>query len=516
VPKFHPKKRLRRSWPLVMALCLLAAGLVFGPPRQASAYPVVSPIPNPAQNVRAPVDYSEPCASTSGAANVAPVNTPRCTNAVLADVDAGRSSEGLPPMLLPANWYGLTTAQQTLAAINAERTARGLPAVTLLATAPDSEAARAAQLQDDPTNSVPGMTLVGGYWAAGFPNVLAVIFATVYQDGITGQNGGTGSYGCTTGTEYNCWGHRQGILVSPALEGHGCPMVAGAAVVSTTQWLSFTFGFWVYCNGQTPSTDWTEPSGSPSVNLLDPVVGMTSTPTGDGYWLVTATGAVTSYGTARPYGALDGHRLNAAITHIVATPDGRGYWLVAADGGVFNFGDASFFGSMGGVHLNEPVEDIAPTPDGRGYWLVAADGGVFSFGNAQFYGSTGALHLNKPVVGMTAAPDGHGYWLVAGDGGIFSFGSAGFYGSTGNLTLNQPVVGMSTTRGGRGYRFVSSDGGVFDFGDAQFLGSAVSQGDGWPVVGMVSDLPSGGYWLVTLYGNVFGFDAPVLAQNASV
>ena len=155
------------------------------------------------------------------------------------------------------------------------------------------------------------------------------------------------------------------------------------------------------------------------------------TPDGRGYWISSAAGRVTAFGSARSYGTLAGKQLSAPIAGIAATPDGRGYWLDASDGGVFAFGDAHYFGSQGGHPLNKPVVGMAATPDGRGYWLVASDGGIFCFGDAGFHGSTGAIHLNKPIVGMAATPDGHGYWLVASDGGVFSFGNAQFHGSTG-------------------------------------------------------------------------------------
>jgi hypothetical protein len=38
-------------------------------------------------------------------------------------------------------------------------------------------------------------------------------------------------------------------------------------------------------------------------------------------------------------------RLNQPIVGMTATPDGRGYWLVAGHGGIFSFGDAQFLGS---------------------------------------------------------------------------------------------------------------------------------------------------------------------------
>src|ERR1700741_3514889 len=101
--------------------------------------------------------------------------------------------------------------------------------------------------------------------------------------------------------------------------------------------------------------------------------------------------------------------LNAPVVGMTATPDGNGYWLVASDGGIFSYGDAHFYGSMGGQHLKAPVVGMAATPDGNGYWLVASDGGIFSYGDAHFYGSTGGSSINRPVVGMAATPDGNGY-----------------------------------------------------------------------------------------------------------
>lgn len=141
---------------------------------------------------------------------------------------------------------------------------------------------------------------------------------------------------------------------------------------------------------------------------------------------------ILGYGTPgyeAPHTAVSPKGLNQPIVGIVSTPKGDGYWEVASDGGVFAYGDASFFGSMGGQTLNKPVVGMAATPNSRGYWLVASDGGVFSFGEAKFYGSMGAKPLNSPVTGIAAHPSGNGYWLVGQDGGIFAFGAAGFHGT---------------------------------------------------------------------------------------
>jgi hypothetical protein len=198
-----------------------------------------------------------------------------------------------------------------------------------------------------------------------------------------------------------------------------------------------------------------------------------STP-GQGYYLYGAAGELGGFGNdefLNYLGDLTTTNLNQPIVGMATTPSGGGYWMVATDGGVFAYGDANFYGSTGAIHLNKPIVGMAATPDGKGYWMVASDGGIFSFGDAAFYGSTGNIHLNKPIVGMASTPDGHGYWLAASDGGIFTFGDAPFYGSTGNIHLNSPIVGMTPTPDGKGYWFTASDGGVFSYGDAQFAGS---------------------------------------------
>jgi len=229
-----------------------------------------------------------------------------------------------------------------------------------------------------------------------------------------------------------------------------------------------------------------DPSAAP---LAQPIVGMASTPSGYGYWLVARDGGIFSYGyDAAFYGSTGNIHLNQPIVGMAATPDGHGYWLVASDGGIFSYGDARFYGSTGNIHLNQPIVGMATTPDGKGYWLVASDGGIFSYGDAAFYGSTGNIHLNQPIVGMAATPDGKGYWLVASDGGVFSYGDAAFYGSTGNIHLNQPIVGLGATADGKGYWMVASDGGIFAFGDAPFLGSA-GGGQIGQVVGFAGSAP---------------------------
>jgi hypothetical protein len=215
-----------------------------------------------------------------------------------------------------------------------------------------------------------------------------------------------------------------------------------------------------------------------------PVVSMAATPSGNGYWLLSANGRVTPYGDATFVGSTESMRLNKPVVRLEPTPTGLGYWVLAADGGVFSFGDASFHGSTGAMRLNAPVVSMASTVTGQGYWLLAGDGGVFTFGDAAFHGSTGSMRLNAPVVSMAPAPSGDGYWLQASDGGIFTFGALRFYGSVPGLRLagTARTVQLRITPTGDGYYVMGADGGIFTFGDAVFLGAQPGMSGAAPAV----------------------------------
>jgi uncharacterized protein YkwD len=242
---------------------------------------------------------------------------------------------------------------------------------------------------------------------------------------------------------------------------------------------------------------------SAPARTLGPVAGMAPTPSGHGFWRVTAAGEVLTVGDAHWYGGATKTGLSHPVVGIAATPTGHGYWLVAADGGVFTFGDARFHGSAGTIPLRAPVVGMAASPTGRGYRLVAADGGVFTFGDARFHGSAGTIPLRAPVVGIATTLDGHGYVLAAADGGVFTFGNARFFGSLGDLPLEQPVVGVAGT--GRGYVLASADGGAFTFGNARFFGSASSSCPEADAVGIAASSGITGYWITFANARTYAF-----------
>jgi len=120
--------------------------------------------------------------------------------------------------------------------------------------------------------------------------------------------------------------------------------------------------------------------------------------------MAAADGGLFAFGNAPFFGSvpgvLNGKLPNKPIVGMATTPSGNGYWMVASDGGIFCFGDAAFYGSTGNLTLAKPIVDMAATPTGEGYWLVAEDGGIFTFGNAAFRGSTGGMRLNGKIVDL--------------------------------------------------------------------------------------------------------------------
>jgi hypothetical protein len=378
------------------------------------------PPTDPSTNIAPSPNFLNSCPGNSLA------NTSACVSTTLQAINNARQQEGLPGMVLPTDWAQLSAEQQLFAATNLERTARGLPALSGMASALDQVAETAATQNADP--SPPAgfrWSSWGGNWAGAIGNPLEAVYFWMYDDG-------PGSYNidCTPSNSSGCWGHRNNILLSlrcqPCLMGAGFNATAYRGNPSWTALLVDTTG--------TATLDFTWgqvladlPGSSSTVGLSASAVGIASTPHGQGYWLAAADGGLFAFGDAGFYGSMGGRPLAQKVVGIASTPDGQGYWEVAADGGLFAFGDAGFYGSMGGTTLFRPVVSMASTPDGRGYWEVASDGGIFAFGDASFRGSTGGHALVAPIVSMTA-PSSTGYWLAASDGGIFSFGLP-FHGS---------------------------------------------------------------------------------------
>ena len=93
---------------------------------------------------------------------------------------------------------------------------------------------------------------------------------------------------------------------------------------------------------------------------------------------------------------------------MAATPSGKGYWLVTAAGGVFCFGDAKPHGSAANRTCTSRSSTCAATPSGKGYWLVTAAGGVFAYGDAHVHGKpkTGRADRERRLHALRATGTG--------------------------------------------------------------------------------------------------------------
>jgi hypothetical protein len=230
---------------------------------------------------------------------------------------------------------------------------------------------------------------------------------------------------------------------------------------------------------------------------------------GGGYWLSAARGGVFGAGNAHVYGSLNTSPTSDPVIGIASTPNGEGYWEVTRNGTVAHFGDAGNYNDLPGIHkVVDDIVAIAPTSDGKGYWLVGADGGEFAFGDAVFHGSLPGIHKTvHDIAGMVATPNGHGYILVGNDGGVFVFGGT-FHGSLPGIHKTvDDIVGILPTGAETGYVLVGADGGAFVFGTGSgFYGSlpgrAITESD---VVGIALTPDQKGYWMAGADGSVYNF-----------
>jgi hypothetical protein len=186
-----------------------------------------------------------------------------------------------------------------------------------------------------------------------------------------------------------------------------------------------------------------------------------------GLYQAGAFGELLTYGDAKYFGDLSHVAIDSPILAVAGTPSGEGYWLMEASGKMHPFGDAA---DLGSPDLPDAEYAIAlmPTPTGKGAWVASQAGGVYTVGDAGFFGSAaGGLGPDVDIFDLAASPTGKGYWLVDDAGGVYAFGDAAFFGSAASLPPRYPITGVAATSTGRGYWLIDALGGVFAYGDAQ-------------------------------------------------
>jgi hypothetical protein len=75
--------------------------------------------------------------------------------------------------------------------------------------------------------------------------------------------------------------------------------------------------------------------------------------------MVASDGGIFAYGDAAFHGSTGNIKLVQPIVGMTATKSGGGYYMVASDGGIFAYGDAKFLGSTGNIKLNKPIIGMA-------------------------------------------------------------------------------------------------------------------------------------------------------------
>ncbi|HTX30127.1 MAG TPA: glycoside hydrolase domain-containing protein [Solirubrobacteraceae bacterium] len=166
------------------------------------------------------------------------------------------------------------------------------------------------------------------------------------------------------------------------------------------------------------------------------VKGIVAAP-GGGYWLYTAYGNVYRSADAAWYGSpIGSHYRGSSIVGMTATPDGRGYRLVTSTGTVYSYGDAT----REQAPRARGVVGIVAAPTG-GYWLYTSAGNVDPTAGTPWYGSPAASHYRgRWVVGMAPTSDGKGYWVVTSAGNVYCLGDAN---RLPGPSHTHPIVGMA-------------------------------------------------------------------------
>jgi hypothetical protein len=209
-PPGTPSGEIRRTEPLVRAaaccaalalVCWLAACALAQATSARTAYTAILPPDNPQYALTVGRNLPSGCSGASDYSRA-------CIDESLGMLNAGRRSEGLGPLMLPANWRQLTVARQLFVLTDLERTARGLEPEAGLSPALSSAAEAGAVAGSDP---VTGASDFGSLWAGGQPNAVVVMADWIYEDGLFGDGSSQNLY-CTPTSHSACWAHRDLLL----------------------------------------------------------------------------------------------------------------------------------------------------------------------------------------------------------------------------------------------------------------------------------------------------------------
>jgi len=266
----------------------------------------------------------------------------------------------------------------------------------------------------------------GGYWALSSDGEISTCDARGYGDASTAD--AIATVRGTSSASIAAPPHLDGLWV--AMNGAVMPFGRAAFRGQDDAFLGISVQ---------PAGKWTAASvNSPAIPTF---VSVTSTPSGQGYWLLTAYGHVLAY-NAPYYGSADfaGATVCRAINDQPCTPtmQGRAVLTPLAAAG------------------------MAPTDGGKGYVIVERDGSVARFGKAP----SCALPTGTSVVGVAADYRTGGYWAATTNGHVYACQAPNWP----YKAIAGTVAGIAGLDNGLGYRLVTTNGQVYDYGAATWHG----------------------------------------------
>src|SRR5215510_285578 len=149
-------------------------------------------------------------------------------------------------------------------------------------------------------------------------------------------------------------------------------------------------GYWITTNNGKIYAFGDAPDYVQSISFEDEVMLSSADghPSAYGLWLVNQRGVVYSYGAAQDLGQPTGF---TKVNSIRSTSTGNGYWILDASGSVASFGDA-WVNPMPPPAQDPPSDwmevwwELMPAPDDLGYGIIQGTGKIGFFGSFEWFG----------------------------------------------------------------------------------------------------------------------------------
>lgn len=289
-----------------------------------------------------------------------------------------------------------------------------------------------------------------------------------------------------TYTDYGPWHYRAGVREWVIRTSSGAQGTDSVSVTEQPWWIAadnhpvsgyLTADTWDEVDGFGLSRIYSATGGSPQSS--NSTVCVRHTKSGNGYYTMTSSGEITTFGDAPDYGDpkrmgfvpfIAGDTTNHLMWDMALTYTGLGYWVMGVGGEIYAFGDATSYGneSVSGGNLCTSIDSH---PSAMGYWIVKSLGQVIVKGSAISYGNWAGVAL---ALGSTSTnrirrtSTGLGYWLMTGTGRVEAHGDAVYYGQTLAPTVDtdwrKAYLNFFPIFGDTGYMLMRGDGLIVQYG----------------------------------------------------